>query len=183
MLVLDSIGRLWAVEWDLRDFKVDQCFVMNGVFFRLCACLLLATEAFTVSGGGSMTVRAVALQGTDRLQISVFPTMQPDSSSHWSGGLLAGTSAVGRLFSSLAHLALKMKLNTSRRQVQAASDGALLRISFIDQLDAALPYVAVRRAGYVHYREIGPGITACRCFLRYSRSQINRLRSQWRGVT
>lgn len=37
-----------------------------------------------------------------------------------------------------------MKLNTSCRQVQDASDGALLFISFIDQPDAALPYVAVR---------------------------------------
>lgn len=40
-----------------------------------------------------------------------------------------------------------MKLNTSCRQVQDASDGALLFISFIDQPDAALPYVAVRMVG------------------------------------
>lgn len=41
-----------------------------------------------------------------------------------------------------------MKLNTSCRQVQAASDGALLFISFIDQPDAALPYVAVPVDGF-----------------------------------
>lgn len=38
-----------------------------------------------------------------------------------------------------------MKLTTRRRQVQPASDGALLFISFIiDQTDAALPHFAVR---------------------------------------
>lgn len=37
-----------------------------------------------------------------------------------------------------------MKLNASRRQVQAASDGALLFVSSVDQLHAALPYVAVK---------------------------------------
>lgn len=38
-----------------------------------------------------------------------------------------------------------MKLNASRRQVPAASDGALLSVSLIDQpTHAALPYVAVR---------------------------------------
>lgn len=91
-----------------------------------------------------MTVRAAALQRTDRLQISVRIFGN-------AIGLIAliqrtspETSAVGHLFSSLVHLALKMKLNTICRQVQAASDGALLFISSIDQPDAALPYVAVR---------------------------------------
>lgn len=47
-----------------------------------------------------------------------------------------------------------MKLNTSCRQEQDASDGALLFISFIDQPDAALPYVAVRMVGNLYDHSI-----------------------------
>lgn len=111
-------------------------------FFRRCACLLLATEA-SVTGGGSMTVRAAALQRTDRFQISVCIFGNAIGLNALIQKTSPETSAVGCLFVSLVHPALKMKLNTSCRQVQAASDGALLFISFIDQPDAALPYVAV----------------------------------------
>lgn len=115
-----------------------------GFFFSSVRLPIISYGGLTVSGGGSMTVRAAALQRTGRLQIS-------DRIFGDAIGLIAliqgtspETSAVGRLFPSLVHLAKKMKLNTSGRQVQAASDGALLIVSFIDQPDAALPYVAVR---------------------------------------
>lgn len=49
-------------------FKVDQCFVMNG-FFSAVRLPIISYGGLTVSGGGSMTVRAAALQRTDRLQI------------------------------------------------------------------------------------------------------------------
>lgn len=91
-----------------------------------------------------MTVRAAALPRTDRLQISVRIFGNAIGLIALIRGTSPETSAVGRLFPSLVHLAKKMKLNTSCRQVQAASDGALLIVSFIDQPDAALPYVAVR---------------------------------------
>lgn len=112
---------------------------------------IISYGGLTVSGGGSMTVRAAALQRADRLQISVGVF----SNAIGADALIQrtsppGTTAVGRPFSSLVHLALKMKLHTSCRQVQAASDGALLFISSIEQPDAALPYVAVRAGHDTH---------------------------------
>lgn len=96
-----------------------------------------------------MTVRAAALHRADRLQISDRIFGNAIGLIALIQGTFPETSAVGRLFSSPVHLASKMKFNTSCRQVQAASDGALLFISFNDQPDAAaLPYVAVRRTSW-----------------------------------
>lgn len=124
-----------------------------GFFFLSSVRLaIISYGGLTVSGGGSMTVRAAALQRAGRLQISVGVFF---SSAIGADALIQrtsppGTTAVGRPFSSLVHLALKMKLHTSCRQVQAASDGALLFISSIEQPDAALPYVAVRHGHDTH---------------------------------
>lgn len=114
---------------------------MNGVFcfFR---SPIISYSGLTVSGGGSIRARAAALRRTGRLQISV----RGLGKAIRLIALIQGTfSETPGLFSSLVHLALKMKLNASCRQVPAASDGALLSASFVDQPRAALPYVAVRR--------------------------------------
>lgn len=44
---------------------------MNGVFFSSVRLPIISYGGLTVSGGGSMTIRAAALQRTDRLQSSV----------------------------------------------------------------------------------------------------------------
>lgn len=114
-----------------------------------------------------MTVRAAALQRTERLQISVRIFGDAAGFIALIRRTFPQTSAVGGLFSSLLHFALKMKLNTSYRQVPAASDGALLFISFFDQPDAALPYVAVRRADTVYcsgIKVVKKKKSARRCF-------------------
>lgn len=115
---------------------------MNGVFCFFSRSPIISSSGLTVSGGGSITARAAALRRTGRLQISV----RVLGKAIRLIALIQGTfSETPGLFSSLVHLALKMKLNASCRQVPAASDGALLSASFIDQPHAALPYVAVRR--------------------------------------
>lgn len=122
--------------------KVDQCFVMN-VFFRLP---IISYGGLTVSGGGSMTVRAAALARTDRLEISVRIFGKSNRTNRTDPEDFCWTSAVSCPFLNVVHLALKMRLKTICRQVQAASDGALLFISSVYQPDASLPYVAVRGA-------------------------------------
>lgn len=112
-----------------------------GCFFSSVRLPIISYRGLTVSGGGSMTVRAAALQRSDRLQISVRIFGKAIRLIALIQRTFPETSG---LFSSLVHLALKMKLNASCRQVPAASDGALLFVSFIDQPHAALPYVAVR---------------------------------------
>ena len=70
-----------------------------------------------------------------------------------------------------------MKSNASRRQVPAASDGALLSVSLVDQpTHAALPYVAVR--GTFSLRTRLAFYFLFDRFFPFASSLINRLRSQ-----
>lgn len=136
----------------MYDFKVDQCFVMNGFFFFFPPSSSSSSVGLPIISSGGLSYwrwlhdgercSSATHQQASQQRPCVFGT---------AVGLIALTrrtfpqTFVGRLpaFKPLVHLALKMKLNTSCRQVQAASDGALLFISSIDQPDAALPYVAV----------------------------------------
>lgn len=150
-----------------------------GGFFSSVRQPIISYGGLTVSGGGSVTVRAAALQRTVRLHVGVRVSSSAIGLIALIQRTIPETSAVGRLFSSLVHLALKMKLNTRCRQVQAASDGALLFISFIEQPYAALPYVAVSMNGNVYYHSIK--VVLIHFFglvLRWTLSRINRLKSQ-----
>lgn len=154
------LGSFGAVEWDLSDLKVDQCFVMN-VFLPPSLLLSVAVRLHRLLLAEALQLeemapwRAVLSLQHSRRTRKKHPFL-PSRPSLWSKGLSPQHLLPAVYFQqSWFNFASKMKLNTDDHRVQSSSHGALRYTSFIEQPGAALPYVAVRMAGGVHdYRSV-----------------------------